>query len=99
MSLSECSFVGDEEKERLNIQKHGVSFREAALVFSDPDVHIYFDKAHSSDEERLYAIGKVGDEILTVRFVYREGKIRIFGAGYWRDGRRRYEAEKKQDWT
>jgi len=33
----------------------------------------------------------VGGNILTVRFVYREGKIRIFGAGFWRKGRKYYE--------
>ncbi|PIQ81816.1 MAG: hypothetical protein COV76_06885 [Candidatus Omnitrophica bacterium CG11_big_fil_rev_8_21_14_0_20_64_10] len=31
--------------------------------------------------------------ILTVRFVYRSGKIRIFGAGYWRGGRKYYEGQ------
>jgi uncharacterized protein len=30
---------------------------------------------------------------LTVRFTYREGVVRIIGAGYWRKGRRIYERE------
>jgi len=31
--------------------------------------------------------------ILTVRFTYRAGIIRIFGAGYWRKGKVIYERE------
>ncbi|MGB4520668.1 MAG: BrnT family toxin [Candidatus Omnitrophota bacterium] len=42
-------------------------------------------------EERFFCIGKVEGKILTVRFIYRGGKIRIFGAGYWRKGERYYE--------
>ena len=36
---------------------------------------------------------KVGEGILTVRFTYREHLIRIFGAGYWRKGRRIYNEQ------
>ena len=28
---------------------------------------------------------------MTVRFTWRDGQIRIFGAGYWRKGRKIYE--------
>jgi uncharacterized DUF497 family protein len=34
-----------------------------------------------------------GEGIMTVRFTYREGAIRIIGAGYWRKGKRIYERE------
>jgi hypothetical protein len=37
--------------------------------------------------------GEVGGGVLTVRFTYRSGVIRIFGAGYWRKGREIYERE------
>ena len=37
--------------------------------------------------------GKSG--ILTVRFTMRNENIRIIGAGYWREGRYRYEEENK----
>ena len=48
---------------------------------------------HSHQEERYYCIGKVGEGIITVRFSFRENFIRIFGAGYWRKGKRIYEKE------
>jgi hypothetical protein len=35
----------------------------------------------------------VSEGVLTVRFTYRGGVIRIFGAGYWRKGKRIYEQE------
>jgi hypothetical protein len=35
----------------------------------------------------------VGGGILTVRFTYRRGTIRIFGASYWRKGKQIYERE------
>ena len=44
-------------------------------------------------EERYYCFGEVGEGIMTVRFTYRHEVIRIFGAGYWRKGKRIYERE------
>jgi hypothetical protein len=32
---------------------------------------------------------------MTVRFTYRDDKIRIIGAGYWRKGKQIYERENK----
>ena len=85
------SFVWDERKESTNIRKHGVDFETAAKAFKDPDRKIYTDEGHSVGEERLFCLGKAAGKVLTVRFTYREGKVRIYGAGYWRNGRRYYE--------
>ena len=87
------SFVWDVGKEAANLRTHGVDFETAARVFKDPARRIFADEKHGKAEERLFCIGKVGDKILTVRFTYREGKVRIYGAGYWRKGRRYYEQE------
>ena len=51
------------------------------------------DLSHSIEETRFYCFGKVGGGVLTVRFTWRAGKVRIFGAGYWRKGKRVYERE------
>ncbi len=85
------SFVWDENKELENIRKHGVDFSTATRVFKDPDIRIYIDAKHSKYEERFFCIGKVDGKVLTVRFTYRFGKIRIIGAGYWRKGVNYYE--------
>jgi len=84
-------FEWDENKNQLNIKKHGVSFDDAKKVFDDPARLTLFDEGHSQAEDRYFCIGKVNDGILTVRFVIRNGFIRIIGAGYWREGRKRYE--------
>jgi hypothetical protein len=46
-------------------------------------------------EKRYYCFAKLEDGIITVRFTYRNGKIRIFGAGYWRKGKKAYEKKNK----
>ncbi len=85
------SFVWDAKKEAANVQKHRVDFVTAARAFKDPHRKIYTDEKHGEKEERLFCIGKVAGKIMTVRFTYREGMIRIYGAGYWRQGRYHYE--------
>ena len=85
------SFIWDTGKEASNILKHGVDFVTASQVFKDNSRKIYTDSKHNEKEERFFCIGKAGVRILTVRFTYREGKIRIFGAGYWRKGKDYYE--------
>lgn len=51
------------------------------------------DLGHSQKEQRFYCFGQNKDKngILTVRFTYRSGRIRIIGAGYWRKGKKVYE--------
>ncbi len=88
-------FIWDIEKEQVNILKHGVDFTLASKAFLDPNLRIFVDSKHSTKEDRLFCFGKVREEILTVRFIYREGMIRIFGAGFWRMGRYYYEKEKE----
>ncbi len=91
--MAKESFVWDPDKELINVDKHGVSFAEAQHAFLDPHRVIAQDVSHSSHEKRYYCFGKVGNGILTVRFTYRRGVIRIFGAGYWRKGKQIYERE------
>lgn len=76
-----------------NIRKHGVSFGLAQQAFLDSRRLIYLDVSHSILEKRYFCIGAVAHGIITVRFTYRHGKIRIFGAGYWRKGKLLYEKE------
>lgn len=87
------NFAWDPQKERLNIRKHGVDFATAARVFQAQARRVFVDSKHSAREERFFCIGKVEGKILTVRFTYRAGVIRIYGAGYWRKGRGYYEKE------
>ncbi|HEY7672161.1 MAG TPA: BrnT family toxin [Gammaproteobacteria bacterium] len=89
--MSKASFEWDPAKDLANAAKHGVSFAAAQLAFADPRRVIAEDLSHSGSEKRYYCFGSVGGGVLTVRFTYREGVIRIIGAGYWRRGKRIYE--------
>ena len=88
-------FEWDSAKDELNQRKHGVSFAMAQLAFLDSHRVILEDLEHGDSEERFYCLGRVSEGIMTVRFTYRNNKIRILGAGYWRKGRRIYERENK----
>ena len=86
-------FEWDPEKDRENETKHGVPFEAAQYAFADPQRVIADDLEHSQTEERYFCFGVVGEGILTVRVTVRGKIIHIFGAGYWRKGRRIYEEE------
>ncbi len=85
------TFEWNDAKDKENISKHGVSFERAQHAFFDPHRIIAKDLNHADREERFFCMGKVGNDVITVRFTYRDGKIRIFEAGLWRKGRREYE--------
>jgi len=93
--VSQSDFEWDGAKDRANQEKHGLSFSEAQFAFADPHRVIARDLEHSQDEERFYCFGRLSDGINTVRFTYRGGAIRIFGAGYWHKGKQIYERENR----
>ena len=85
----------DSAKDADSQRKHGVSLVEAQAAFLDPGRVIARDVGHSRAEPRYYCFGRVSDGILTVRFMHRGSVIRIIGAGYWRRGKKLYEAHTK----
>ena len=92
---SEPSFEWDDAKDRVNQVKHGVSFAFAQAAFLDPRRIIAEDLEHGGSERRYFCFGAAAGGILTVRFTYRAGRIRIFGAGYWRKGKRIHEQQNR----
>jgi uncharacterized DUF497 family protein len=91
--MAKAGFDWDPRKDQENHAKHGVSFAQAQLAFADPRRVIAEDSSHSSREPRHFCFGLVEGGVMTVRFTYRDGVIRIFGAGYWRKGKVIYERE------
>jgi len=73
------SFEWDETKRIANVQKHGIDFADAALVFNDPAHLTYRSQRHAS-EERFVAIGTVGAKIIAVIFTERGDNVRIISA-------------------
>ena len=93
--MKKVEFEWNEIKNQENQKKHHVSFEYAQYAFADPCRVIAEDITHSQDEKRYYCFGKVGKGVITIRFTYRGNKIRIFGAGYWRKGRKIYGDKNK----
>ena len=74
-------FEWEESKAAINLCKHGVSFKEAASVVSDPLACAFLDPDHSLDEERLLTLGcKRTGRLLAVVHAERGSAIRIISA-------------------
>ncbi len=75
-------FEWDDEKEKINIVKHGIDFATAALVFRDENRLEFYDEAHSDYEERYITIGLIEGVTCVVMVVYteREEAVRLISA-------------------
>ena len=76
-------FDWDPNKAAVNLQKHGVSFEEAATVFDDIDALRIYDPDHSETEDRFILLGMSTHlRILVVCHCYRENDetVRIISA-------------------
>ena len=81
--MGTIQFEWDENKNRINQRKHGVSFDEAKTVFYDEYAILFDDPEHSADGDRFLMIGTTTKErICIVSHCYRgeEGTIRIISA-------------------
>ena len=81
--MSEIQFKWDEEKNKINIKKHEVSFEEAKTVFYDENAKLISDPDSSDDEERFIILGISRTlKVLVVCHCYRESEniIRIISA-------------------
>ena len=50
-------FEWDEEKNKINLIKHGIWFEEVQSVFQDPNAMVFLDEINSICEERFIIIG------------------------------------------
>ena len=72
-------FEWDENKNRINIEKHHVSFQRAAKIF-EGDVLEWEDTLKDYGETRIIAIGRSEGRLLRVVYTQRGNKIRIISA-------------------
>ena len=79
VELRGLEFEWDDEKAKINLTKHGVTFDDAILVFFDEFLFEDYDYNHSDDEDRIKVIGKV-ENILLVIYTERKEKLRIISA-------------------
>ncbi len=75
-------FTWDENKNQLNIRKHGIDFSDAAYVFADPFALSIPDDEHSETEERWLLLGKnLNEQMLLVVHTFRyDDVVRIISA-------------------
>lgn len=73
-------FEWDENKNKKNIQKHGIDFNDAKEVFKDEKRVTYEDDRKDYGETRWITIGALFDAILSVVYTIRETVIRIISA-------------------
>ena len=76
-------FEWDDNKAKINIEKHGVSFDEASTVFDDEQGILFDDPDHSQDEDRFILLGISSlAKLLIVCHCYRgkDDMIRIISA-------------------
>jgi len=57
-------FEWDPRKAASNAEKHGIDFRQAALVFADPRAITFADPDHSQEERREITIGHAGSFVI-----------------------------------
>jgi len=88
-------FEWDPAKAMMNLQKHGIAFKEAATVFRDPLSITIEDPDHSEEEERSIIFGSsTPGRLLMVAHTDRGERIRIISAReLTRRERRAYEEE------
>lgn len=74
-------FEWDNNKAIANLQKHGVSFFEAATVFGDPLSITFPDPDHSINESRFITIGlSTSGKIIILVHTDRGDRLRIISA-------------------
>jgi uncharacterized DUF497 family protein len=88
-------FKWDKKKEKQNVTKHNVSFKEASTVFRDELSLTIDDPIHSDDENRLIIIGEsIEHRLLVVVHTERNDYIRIISARKATKIERRYYESK-----
>jgi uncharacterized protein len=71
----------DQEKATSNLEKHGVSFEEAATIFSDPLYVDFYDPDHSVEEHRYLIMGQsTAGRLLIVSYTDRDDVVRLISA-------------------
>jgi uncharacterized protein len=76
--MRDHSFEWDDDKARINLEKHEISIDLARHVFDDPAREERLDD--DPVEERWIAIGMADGRVLFVVFTERDGRMRIISA-------------------
>lgn len=86
-------FEWDEAKRQSNLEKHGVDFLEAALVFEGPVLTVE-DRRKNYGERRFVSLGMVDGIVYSITYTKRNNRIRIIST--WKGGRKEHEQLKNR---
>lgn len=91
-------FIWDEVKRLSNLRKHGLDFRDAHLVYNNPDKCTY--DASRDDEYRLMdvALAVLRGRLLTLVYMEIEDDVRVISfRNASREERKAYEEDRGKD--
>jgi uncharacterized DUF497 family protein len=89
-------YVWDEAKRKANLKKHGLDFKDAFLVYENPDKCTY--DASRGDEYRLMdvALAVIRGRLLTLVYTERDDEVRVISFRHAsREERKQYEEDSK----
>jgi len=89
-------YVWDETKRKSNLKKHGLDFKDAFLVYENPEKCTY--DASRGDEYRLMdvALAVVKGRLLTLVYTERGDEVRVISfRNSSREERKQYEEDTK----
>lgn len=96
-SYNQIVFVWDEKKRKSNLKKHGLDFRDAHLVYDDPEKVTY--RSTQADEPRWLdlALAVIHNKLLALVYAMRDGNIRVISfRPASREERKQYEKDTEQ---
>lgn len=75
--MPRAGFEWDERKRALNLEKHGIDFRDAISVFDHP--HLTAETSRNG-ELRKVSLGRIAQCVIAVVWTDRAGVVRIISA-------------------
>ena len=70
-------FVWDEAKRRSNLEKHGLDFKDAHLVYDNPEKCTYDSSRKGERRWRDIAVAVIHGKLLTLIYTERGDQIRV----------------------
>lgn len=72
----------DDNKNRVNVEKHGISFEEAIPSLEDPYSLERYDVEHSITEDRFIGVGRNSNAVIVVTSYVARFRTRIISARF-----------------
>ena len=78
--LHEINFVWDQEKSKINFNKHGVSFEQATEAFFDPFLKLIDASQNKEIRDAVIGMDKQWNLLFIVHIAFEDNRIRIISA-------------------